>query len=482
MSSQLISWFLATVMIVFVPRYLGAEGVGKLHLAESWWIMLGVLITFGMDTLLIKETARGVEETPDFFGTSIVLRVLFFSICIVMLSVVLHAIGFSQEKLYIMLLLGAAGLVWQLTNACQSILNGLELMEIPAISGIAGKALYTGFGVALLFRGYGVMALAMLTVITSAVTFLIQFVYLARRYGLEKLRPRFDLVTAETLLRGGLPYLLSAIFLTIYMQIDVVIISFLVGDRSVGLYSAADRLFGTMLFVPLVFVGALFPALSRLYVEDQQQLYRIVSKSFDAMLILGAPMGLGLLAIAGELVELLYGADFAGSGPVLAVMGIVMILTYQNMILGYTLISIDRQNVWTAVMAVAVVATVPLDMLLVPWCESTFGNGAIGGALAFVITEAGMVAAGIVLLPTGMLDRNNLTVALRVLLASTAMAVVVWTLRTHNIAIQIALAAGTYFALIGALGVISKADLEFARSLILQYLQRKKPVEISAAN
>ncbi len=381
MSSQLISWFLATVMIVFVPRYLGAEGVGKLHLAESWWIMLGVLITFGMDTLLIKETARGVEETPQFFGTSIVLRVLFFSICIVLLSAVLHAIGYSQEKLYIMLLLGAAGLVWQLTNACQSILNGLELMEIPAISGIAGKVLYTGFGVGLLFLGYGVMALAMLTVITSAVTFLIQFVYLAHRYGPEKLRPRFDLMTAEALLRGGLPYLLSAIFLTIYMQIDVVIISFLVGDHSVGLYSAADRLFGTMLFVPLVFVGALFPALSRLYVEDQQQLYRIVSKSFDAMLILGAPMGLGLLAIAGELVELLYGADFVGSGPVLAVMGIVMIMTYQNMILGYTLISIDRQNVWTAVMAVAVVATLPLDMLLVPWCASAFGNGAIGGAL-----------------------------------------------------------------------------------------------------
>ncbi len=93
-----------------------------------------------------------------------------------------------------------------------------------------------------------------------------------------------------------------------------------------------------------------------------------------------------------------------------------------------------------------------------------------------------MVAAGIVLLPKGMLDRNNLTIALRVLLASTAMAGIVWALRTHNIAIQIALAAGTYFALIGILGVISKADLEFARSLTSQYLQRKKPVEISAAN
>ncbi|MBK9055149.1 MAG: polysaccharide biosynthesis C-terminal domain-containing protein [Chloroflexi bacterium] len=150
-------------------------------------------------------------------------------------------------------------------------------------------------------------------------------------------------------------------------------------------------------------------------------------------MMLGVPIGLGLIVIAnGLVVLLLFGAEFANSGLVLAVFGLVLILTYQNMLLGQFLVSTDRQNRWTAVMVVATIATIPLDLLLIPWCVARFGNGALGGAIAFVVTEAGMMLAGLWLLPAGALTRRNAAQAVRVLLAGLIMLAVTWPCTTFS--------------------------------------------------
>jgi O-antigen/teichoic acid export membrane protein len=272
------------------------------------------------------------------------------------------------------------------------------------------------------------------------------------------------------MIQASLPYFLSGVFLVVYMQVDIVIISLFVSERAVGWYGTADQLFGTFLFIPTVFMAAVFPALSRLYASASDNLPHLMRKSFDLLLLLGVPIGLGVLVIADPLVVLLFGPDFAPSGPILAIMGIVIILTYQNMLVGQFLISTDRQNAWTIVMAVATVATIPLDVLLIPWCQATFGNGAIGGALSFVITELGMIVAGLVLLPPGSLDRSNVWSAARVLIAGGVMAAGVWWWRQSFIAVPIAVGAVIYVALVLLLRIIPREDMELMRGAISQQL------------
>ncbi|MCB0142068.1 MAG: polysaccharide biosynthesis C-terminal domain-containing protein, partial [Caldilineaceae bacterium] len=210
------------------------------------------------------------------------------------------------------------------------------------------------------------------------------------------------------------------------------------------------------------------PVFSRLFEETSDSLNRLMQHSFDTLMILSVPIGLGLVMIADPLVLLLYGADFAQSGPILSVMGIVLILTYQNMLLGRFLISMDRQTSWTIVMVVATLATVPLDYLLVPWCERMFSNGAIGGAIAFVITETAMMFVGLLLLPRGALNRSNAWTALRVMVAGLIMMYGISWLQHQFILIPVAVGAIIYLGLIWVMGVVPKEDW----NLIVDYTQR----------
>lgn len=468
-SSQLIMWVLTLALTIILPRYLGAAGVGKLQFANSLWLIVGVLTAFGMDTLLTKEIARWPVRTPELFGSALVARSALFTVGYGITLAALYLFGYPTDTIYVVGLVGLANLVRQFVAVAQAVFQGLEKMEFSSLGEIVSNALYTGIGITLVFNGWSIYAVAGLMIAVTIVNLAIQLFFLRR---LHPLRLCFEGEKLYHLLRSGWPYLLSSFFLVAYMQIDIIIISALVDEQSIGWYAAASRLFGTFLFIPAVYITATFPVLSRMFLHDKDSSQRLIAKSFDTLFLLSVPIGLGLTVIANPLVLLIFGEEFRNSGPILAVLGIVLILTYQNILIGRFLISMDRQNAWTVVMAIATVATIPLDLLLIPWCAATFGNGALGGALAFVITELGMLIAGLKLLPPGSLTRSNLWRATRVLIAGGAMMAVVWPFEHLLIVIPILLGVVTYISVVLLLRIVPKEDFELLQRL-LQPLQSK---------
>jgi hypothetical protein len=113
-----------------------------------------------------------------------------------------------------------------------------------------------------------------------------------------------------------------------------------------------------------------------------------------------------------------------------------------------------------------------LDVLLIPLAQKWWGNGPIGGALSYVITELGMVIAGIWLLPKGTLGWRNFWFAFRVALAGLAMVAVAWWLKAQMLLIPISAGAAVYLCLVLVMGVIPKSDLRLLRESTQQLLTR----------
>ena len=425
MGSQAGTWGMALLLTIFMPRYLGPAAMGKFHFASSVWAILGMLAGLGMDTYLTKEAARRPQQVPSLVWSSALLRFIFFLLSMGGLTVYLQVFAYPQDTRQVAYIVGLSSLGWLLISVVQSILIGFEKMESISLGNIAGRVTATLISILVLLLGQGVVAVAAVNILGAAVTLAIEYRFLSRLVKIPVRISRAELL--EQMLRlakGGLPYLLSGIILVVYMQFDFLIISLLVDDRSVGWYGVADQLFGTFLFVPTVLMTAVFPLLSRMFVSDTQRLVQVTRKSFDLLVLLSIPIGLGVVVAAQPAVQLLYGTAFAPTSAILSLMGIVIILTYLNVFIGQYLISIDRQNQWTWVMAAATLLTLPLDLWLIPWCAQAFDNGGLGGALSFIITEGGMLLAGLLLMPAGTLRRANLWLALRALFAGLLMLVV----------------------------------------------------------
>ncbi|MCB9135440.1 MAG: flippase [Anaerolineales bacterium] len=478
MAAQIITWALALILTVFLPRYLGAANVGKLQLGNSIWGIMTLFITFGMDILLTKEIARTPEKTSELIGTSTIVRLTFFCISFGIVSIYVRVVNYPVETIQVINIVGISMFINALSGSFLSALQGLERMEYYSLSDVISKAVATVLTIILLIMGYSVIMVAYMMLTGSLVAIAIQ-IFAVQKF--QKLKFTFSQPKTVWMLKNAFPYLLVAGFLTIYTQLDVIILSLLVNEESIGWYSAASRLFGTLLFIPTVFITAIFPVLSRMYSDGSSNLHKLFQKSFDLLLLLSIPIGLGVFVIAQPVVLLLYGDGFRNSGPILALMGIVLIFTFLNTLFGRFFISIDQQNKWTAVMAVATIVTIPLDLVLVPWCDNQFGNGAIGGSLSFLITECGMLVAGLIMLPKNILSKNNIWYVLRTILAGGTMAGVAWQLRDKFLLIPVAAGGLVYLVMVLLLRLIPHEDWALLQSVGQNILGkfRKKKNEIS---
>ncbi|HEU4325436.1 MAG TPA: flippase [Roseiflexaceae bacterium] len=468
LGSQLVTWALTLALTLVLPRYVGPSGVGEIQIAQSIWMVLGVLIACGMDMLLVKAIARDPARIGSLVGSSFALRGGLFLLSCLAAALYLSLHQFPPVITALVVLCGIAQLFNQFASASSAALQGLEQMGAVSVATIVSKVVNTGLGIAVLMLGYGVYGVAFVSILSVLALFLIQFVALRRTTGLRLRAGEPPL----GLLRAGSPYLFSGLTLALYSQIDVLIISTLVNTTVVGWYSAALLLFGTLQFVPVALTTSLFPALTRSVKSDPARAAELLRRSFDLMLLVSVPIGLGLLVVGQPLMVLLYGPEFAPSGVVLAVLGLVVPMTYLNILLGRFLIAADRQVTWTVVMIGATLITVPLDLWLVPLCQSLYGNGALGGAFSFVIAELGMTLAGLALLPRGVLGRANALTALRTVAAGALMAAACWWFREMFVAVPVLVGAAVYSALALLLRAVPPADLALARDLARRMFAR----------
>jgi len=455
MASQVVTWGLALVATIFLPRYLGAAGLGRFQLAISVWAIMSIVIGFGMDTLLAKEISRDPNRVSELLATSVLLRTGIFLASFALTVVYAQAAGYPQETRAIIYIIGLSTLIWQVSLACGASLQGLERMEFISLSSIAAKGFSTTLTIIFLLKGYSLLLIAFVEVGSALISLVVQYFALNR---IQKLQLSFDRHLLVWMLKTSFPYLILSGFLVAYGQIDIIIISLLVSEKQIGWYSVATRLTGTFVFIPTVFMAALLPASSRMHKNAPEDLRRLMSKSFDLLLLVCIPIGFGVMILSSQLVLNLYGSDFVTSGPILAVMGVVVIFFSLNMFVAQFFISSDRQNVWIVAMAVSTVMTIPLDLVLVPWCQKTFGIGALGGSLSYLLTESGIVVFGLVMLPKGMLSWKNGWLAVRMVIAGLAMAAVVWWVRGLFIAIPVGIGITVYLVLILVLRVISQED------------------------
>jgi O-antigen/teichoic acid export membrane protein len=171
-------------------------------------------------------------------------------------------------------------------------------------------------------------------------------------------------------------------------------------------------------------------------------------------------MSLGIMLLAGPLIEFLrYPPAFQHSIPVILLLAPSFPLIAADMIIGTVLNSVDRQRQWAIAGVAAAVLNPLMNLVAIPFCQSHLGNGAIGAAVVTTATEGLLMAAGIYLLPRGVIDLRTVLRVGRSLAAGLAMAAAVLPLRQLPLPVPIAVGSAVYLIASLVLGAVSKEEV-----------------------
>jgi hypothetical protein len=176
-------------------------------------------------------------------------------------------------------------------------------------------------------------------------------------------------------------------------------------------------------------------------------------------------------------VNILYGAErFGRAAGNLRILAVYVVLVYASIVLGIAIAAAKRQLRYAVAQSFCVVVSLILDPILIPRLERLAGNGGLGVCASVVVAEVAMVAAGLFLLPKGVVDRSLGATVARSLGAAVAMASVGFGLRAWPV-LAVPLSVATYACALWALGGLDPEILDLLRDVF----RRKRPPPPDAA-
>jgi O-antigen/teichoic acid export membrane protein len=469
LSTQPLTWTASLLGAVLVPRYLGDQGLGQYTIAITLANLGGLIASLGVPNYLRRQIARQPGEVTRVGSTALALALLCAStVAIVVLGGEwLRAGGAAPASVLTVALIG------MVVAAPQAVLFSLFVGQerharfawLNAGTVVASAA--AGLGVLVL--GGDLIAFMVAGLATSAIITLCGWRSASFRLDPTAVAPRLLLALA----RCGLPFLGWNVALQIYGEVDKLLLGALAQDAVVGWYAAAYRIVGIPVFIPTLLVTPLLPVLARC-ADDLVLARRTLTRTAFVALVLTTPLCGIIIATAPVIPNLLgWPAPFANAVPLLMILALHIPVVAVDMVLGTALMALGRERKWLVVGILAAVFNPALNLVLIPYCERQFGNGAIGAATVTVLTELVMLAGALTLMPKDLVDRALVGSAARITLAALCLLGVTATLL--YVALPLAVAGGgvVYVAALLVLGVVSPAEIGAVWRLALDALGRR---------
>jgi len=465
-ATRVVIWASAFMLMIFLPRYLGPVNYGRFYLGQSVAGLFALLIDFGGNYSISKAVSRNHENVGHILADSLGIRAILWVVVFVLLIAYMNLVNYPQSEKVILLIFGIS-LLW---SSARSILgycySGFELMEYPSYATMAETVFVSAVGIAALLAGVGPVGFSVITVLGGGLSFLVcvRFVPI-----IVSAIPAVDWQNSFRLLKKGIPYFLNTLFGVVYYRIDTVMLSLMAPERVVGWYGASYRFFDSLMFVPLIITGVLYPLMTRLWHNDPSAMNRTVQKSLDLIMIAGIPVSVGIFAFSKDIIGFFYGLEgYGASVLLLKIFAVGNLLVYVDVIIGTVLLASDKQFQLSLNAFAAIFVNVGLNYFLITRCQTEFGNGGIGSAIATVVTEFFVMTRMVFMLPKSVFESLHIGVQLKVLLAGGFMAISIWIIgRTSLIWIAQGTLASLLFVLsLFVLKTFTPADLAMVQNTI----------------
>lgn len=375
---------------VVMARELGASGFGDYMFALSLVVLLTSLAGFGTDGLLTREVARDRDELHRLFWNSLSLKLVLGPV-MAGVALLITALGdYSGEVRATVALLAAGNVLELLSKTVAAAFLAHDDLRPVATGLIVQRFSTAAVGIAALYAGAGIVPIGVIYVGGAA----LGLAYVAAALYRREIRPQrqVSLRRAREVAARAVPFGLMLIFGTIIFRVDATILSLYKGPEAVGLYSAAYRALESCLFIPYAIESAMLPSLSRLSRETVPPVADVYAAGLKAIVAMMAPLGVAFLVFGGEILELLYGAEYRAAEPAIHWLGGAAVL-YGVSLLTCTLIVAQRGTkvlAWT--IGLVMLFNVGLNVAVIPRFSLT------GAAAVTTITE---IAQALVLLYIG---------------------------------------------------------------------------------
>jgi len=364
---------------VWVARYLGPEQFGVLSYAVAFVGLFLPISKLGLDGIVVREIVRTPESANEILGTAFSLK-LAGAVTAFLASIgVIFLIKPQDSLIKIMVAIIAASFIVKTFEAIDLWFRSQVQSKFTVIAQNSAFLLAALLKIGLLLAGVSVIYFAWTNLLEACIaTFGLIIAY--KIYGLRISDWSFSLKRFNALFRDSWPFIFSGFFAVIFMQIDQIMIGQMLGNQSVGQYSAAVCISTIWYFIPMSIVNSVFPSIIEARKIDEKLYYERLRKLFNVMALCAYSVIIPLTFLSNLIVNTLYGKEYIQSAYILQVHIFSCIFLFLGLARGPW---INAENFTKFVLltnSIGAVSNVILNYVLIGWM------GTIGAAYSTLIS------------------------------------------------------------------------------------------------
>jgi O-antigen/teichoic acid export membrane protein len=240
-----------------------------------------------------------------------------------------------------------------------------------------------------------------------------------------------------------------------------VLLSYLAGDKYVGLYQIAFKIIFALQFLPMAFMASLYPAFANYWVKNRDQLVISFERAMNYLIIISFPISIGIMVLANKII-LIFKEGYDQAVLPLQITIAAILFLFLNYPVGSLLNACDKQRINTRNMGITLAFSIILNLILIPWFRDNFSNGAVGASITVVATNLLLFALNMLWVPKIIKIRPKkiISTLLKVIIAVLVMGITAFYLKTLiNVFVVVAIAGIIYFVLLFLLGGFKIEDI-----------------------
>ena len=316
---KVFTMIIGVFVTAIVARYFGPESYGQFNYALSFVTLFTAFSTLGLETLTVKAIVDKEQDEGTILCTSLVLRVIGGIILTFIAVILIRLIEPNDSNTHILVFILSLTMVFKALEVIEYWIQAHQRAKISSVVRMTAYVIIAAFKIGMVLLGGNLIHFAlihMLNVIIIGIGLIIAYF----RNREEKFKWKVDIDYAKSILSQSWYLILSGLMVTLYMQIDKVMLGSLMPTKvEVGVYSAAVSIASMWYFVPMAIIISFKPVIMSKKKINQNSYLKSVQLLYTIVTWLGIGFAIFVLIFSNPIVNILYGAEYSKAVDILSI-------------------------------------------------------------------------------------------------------------------------------------------------------------------
>ncbi|VEG71557.1 Putative O-antigen transporter [[Pasteurella] aerogenes] len=368
----------------YISRVLFASGIGTVSFATSIIAYFSMIGMMGIPTYGIRACAKVRDDENKL--RKVVYEILLLNLCFMFFSLIVLSIAiFSVEKLYQekeLYFILASTLVFNVLGV-EWLYKALEKYSYITIRSLIFKLCSLILLFVFVKSSDDYLIYAAITVFATVGAGILNFLNLRNVLKL-RIEPNLDLLKH---IKPSFSFFLLTVSITIYANLDTIMLGLYQGDETVGYYTAAVKVKQILISVVTSLGAVLLPRLAFYYEHNRMDEFNdLIKKSLGFVLVISIPLVVYFTLNAQDTIIFLSGDTFILSIlPLQLIMPSLLFIALSNLMGWQILVPMNKDKLLVISTLLGAVVGLSLNLVFIPRL------GASGAAISSSVAEFSVV-------------------------------------------------------------------------------------------